>query len=64
MRRMREADRSPTSVSKYCVGVALLVQGVERYAFESKLRAFGWVGYGLIVIGSMTLRKDKLRTEN
>ena len=46
MRRMREADRSPTSVSKYCVGVALLVQGVERYAFESKLRAFEQLARG------------------
>jgi hypothetical protein len=40
MQRMREADRAPTSVSKYCVGVALLVQGVEHDAFDSKLRAF------------------------
>lgn len=40
MRRMREAGREPTSVSKYCVGVALLVQGVEHDAFGEKLRAF------------------------
>jgi hypothetical protein len=40
MRRMTEANQYPTSVSKYCVGVALLVQGVEHDAFESKLRAF------------------------
>lgn len=46
MRRMREADRSPTSVSKYCVGVALLVQGVEHEAFESKLRAFEQLARG------------------
>lgn len=46
MQRMREADRSPTSVSKYCVGVALLVQGVEHEAFESKLRAFEQLARG------------------
>lgn len=40
MRRMRAAGCAPTSVSKYCVGVALLVEGVEHDAFESKLRAF------------------------
>lgn len=40
MQRMREIQQYPTSVSKYCVGVALLVQGVEHDAFEAKLRAF------------------------
>jgi hypothetical protein len=46
MQRMREAERSATSVSKYCVGVALLVQGVERDAFEPKLRAFEQLARG------------------
>jgi len=40
VRMMRKAQRESTSVSKYCVGVALLVQGVEHDAFEEKLRAF------------------------
>jgi len=40
MQRMLAASRYPTSVSKYCVGVALLVQSVEHDAFEAKLRAF------------------------
>src|SRR5262249_54508797 len=40
MRRMLDMERYPTSVSKYCVGVALLVQNVEHDAFEAKLRAF------------------------
>ena len=46
MRRMREAERSPTSVSKYCVGVALLVQGIEHDAFDTKLRAFEQLAQG------------------
>ena len=40
MQRMREAGQYPTSVSKYCVGVALLVQSVEHDAFEGSLRTF------------------------
>ena len=40
MRRMREAGRMPTGVSKYCTGVALLVPGVEHDAFDGTLRAF------------------------
>jgi hypothetical protein len=40
MQRMSEAGLQPTSVSKYCVGVALLIPGVQREAFEPKLRAF------------------------
>ena len=40
MQRMLEAGRYPTSVSKYCVGVALLFQGVEHDAFAAKLQAF------------------------
>jgi hypothetical protein len=40
VQRMRAADRRPTSVSKYCVGVALLVDGIEHDAFEATLRAF------------------------
>jgi len=46
MQRMREAQRCPTSVSKYCVGVALLVQGVEHDAFDEKLRAFEQLARG------------------
>ena len=38
--RMRAAGRPATSVSKYCIGVALLVHGIERDAFDEKLRAF------------------------
>ena len=38
IRRMCEIGRYPTSVSKYCVGVALLVQGIEHDAFEANLR--------------------------
>jgi hypothetical protein len=40
MQLMRETLRESTSVSKYCVGVALLVQDIEHDAFEEKLRAF------------------------
>ena len=46
MRLMHEAGRAPTSVSKYCIGVALLVQGVEHDAFESQLRAFEQLARG------------------
>ena len=42
-RRMRAAGRHPTSVSKYCVGVARLVETVEHDAFEATLRAFDLV---------------------
>lgn len=46
MRRMREAGRAPTSISKYCVGVALLVRGMEHDAFESTLHAFEQLARG------------------
>lgn len=46
MRRMREAGRAPTSVSKYCVGVALLVPGVEHDAFDAKIKAFEQLARG------------------
>jgi hypothetical protein len=46
MRLMHAAGRAPTSVSKYCIGVALLVRGVEHDAFESKLRAFEQLARG------------------
>ena len=61
----------PTRAGVYESGNALLLQALGMSAAAGvalaiirKLRAFVWVGYGLIVIGSMTLRKDKLRTEN
>jgi hypothetical protein len=46
MQRMLDMERYPTSVSKYCVGVALLVQSVEHDAFEAKLRAFEELALG------------------
>ena len=46
MQRMRQADRLPTSVSKYCVGVALLVRGIEHDAFDTKLRTFEQLARG------------------
>jgi hypothetical protein len=46
MQRMSDAGLQPTSVSKYCVGVALLIPGVERVAFEPKLRAFEQLARG------------------
>jgi len=39
VRSMRRAGVGATGVSKYCVGVGLLVAGVERDAFDDKLRA-------------------------
>jgi hypothetical protein len=46
MQRMSEAGLQPTSVSKYCVGVAHLIPGVQREAFEPKLRAFEQLARG------------------
>jgi hypothetical protein len=46
MRQMRAGGRAPISVSKYCIGVALLVQGVEHDAFDGKLRAFEQLARG------------------
>jgi hypothetical protein len=46
MQRMAEAGLQPTSVSKYCVGVALLIPGVQREAFEPKLRALEQLARG------------------
>ena len=58
----------PTRAGVYESGNALLLQALGMSAAAGvalaiirKLRAFVWVGYGLIVIGGMTLRKDKLR---
>jgi glycosyltransferase 2 family protein len=59
----------PARAGVYESGNALLLQTLGMSAAAGvalaiirKLRAFVWVGYGLIVIGGMTLRKDKLRT--
>ena len=38
-RLMAERGISATSISKYCLGVAMLVPGIERVAFEPKLAA-------------------------
>ncbi len=38
IQRMRTARLHPTSISKYCVGVALLVPDVKHNAFREKLR--------------------------
>jgi hypothetical protein len=39
LRLMRAVQIRPTSISKYCVGVGLLVADVEHDAFEKQLRA-------------------------
>lgn len=36
---LAERDIASTSISKYCLGVAMLVPGIGRAAFESKLQA-------------------------
>jgi hypothetical protein len=46
MRRMRLGRLRPTSVSKYCVGVAMLVPGAKHNAFKEKLRAIEKVARG------------------
>ncbi len=62
----------PTRAGVYESGNALLLQALGMgaaagvaLAIIRKLRAFLWVGYGLVVIGVMTLRKkEELRIEN
>jgi hypothetical protein len=62
----------PTRAGVYESGNSLLLQSLGMSAAAGvalaiirKLRAFVWVGYGLIVIGGMTLRrKRELRIEN
>jgi hypothetical protein len=46
VQRMSERGLLPTSLSKYCVGVALLVPDLEHEAFEPKLRALESLGRG------------------
>ena len=46
MRRMRTGGWAPTSVSKYCVGVALMIDGIEHDAFAEQLRAFEQLARG------------------
>lgn len=62
----------PTRAGVYESGNALLLQALGMSAAAGvalaiirKLRAFLWVGYGLVVIGVMTLRKkEELKIEN
>jgi hypothetical protein len=44
--RMQERGVEATSISKYCVGVALLVPGVEQDAYRDKLREIERVALG------------------
>ena len=62
----------PTRAGVYESGNALLLQALGMSAAAGvalaiirKLRAFVWVGYGLLIIGGMTLRRKKeLKIEN
>ena len=43
-RLMRERQVRPTSLSKYCLGVAMLVPGVSHTAFAAQLQAIETLG--------------------